>query len=70
MSKSGRDRARESERERARERESERETERGGGVKFIHLKPILLKLISGLYGLNRLMTSTLKAGKKVSFILK
>lgn len=39
-------------------------------VKFIHLKPILFKLISGLYGLNRLMTSNLKAGKKVSFVLK
>lgn len=34
------------------------------GVKFIHLKPILLKLISGLNGLDRLMTSNLKTGRK------
>lgn len=40
------------------------------GVKFIHLKPILLKLISGLNGLDRLMTSNLKTGKKVSFALR
>lgn len=45
-----------------RERGMERERE---GVKFIHLKPILLKLISVLNGRDRLKTS--KAGKKASF---
>lgn len=47
-------------------RETERERGEGEGVKFIHLKPILFKLISVLKGWTSLTTSNLKAGKKLS----